>query len=241
MTDTASDPKTVALLLSTMRSGSTLLKALLATAPDISDLPETNFQRFLDPRSHRRLYALAPEPILLLKRPAWFNEIARYPRVPELPRQKQVVLIRDAYANVLSIRRMLFRHVPFLQRLNLGNRFLVENYWSRVTARLSRLASADPADTILVRYEDLIADPTAETARLFAFLGSEQTAGTATYDEPADYDWSWGRDDGSEHIKSLTVRSTRNITYADKNLLGAIKRSAAAMALRRQLGYPDLP
>ena len=29
-----------------MRSGSTLLKALMAAAPDISSLPETNFQKF---------------------------------------------------------------------------------------------------------------------------------------------------------------------------------------------------
>ena len=238
-----SDPatKTVALLLSTMRSGSTLLKALLATAPDISDLPETNFQRFRHPHTHRRLYALAPEPILLLKRPAWFNELNRYPQLPELPDLRRIVLIRDAYANVLSIRRMLFRKAPLLQRLDLGNRFLVENYWSRITTRLSRLAAADPAGTVLVRYEDVVADPTKQTARLFAFLGSEQTEGTATYEAPADYDWRWGRDDGSEHIKSLTVRRTRQITYADQNLLRAIKRSGAAMALRRQLGYPELP
>ena len=40
--------KKFVLLLSTMRSGSTLLKALLANAPDISHLPEVDWQQQAD-------------------------------------------------------------------------------------------------------------------------------------------------------------------------------------------------
>jgi len=37
--------KTIALELRVMRSGSTLLKALMSAAPEISSLPETNYQK----------------------------------------------------------------------------------------------------------------------------------------------------------------------------------------------------
>jgi hypothetical protein len=233
--------KTVAVLLSTMRSGSTLLKALLATAPDVSDLPETDFQRFTGERACSRLCALGPEPILVLKRPAWFNEIGRYPRLPEVPRLKRIVLVRDAYPNVLSIRRMLFRHVPLLLRTNVGNRFLVERYWFPITERLAGLAAVDPIDTRLVRYEDVLEDPEGETARLFEFLGSARTEGTATYGAPADYEWKWGSDDGGERIRTLSVGRPREETSVDTRLAATISRSASVSALRRRLGYSAPP
>jgi len=235
-----SPPKTVAVLLSTMRSGSTLLKALLATAPDISDLPETDFQRPAGPHGTAAWANLAPEPILVLKRPAWFHEIGRYPRLPAVPGLKRIVLVRDAYANLASLRRMIFRHLPFLVRTGLGNRWLGERYWAGVNARLLDLAGADPAATRLVRYENLLADPVAVTADLFSFLGSAQTEGVDTYLPPRDYAWRRGRDDGGEVIKSLRVQA-RSPRCDDAKLLASIRNSAAMMRLRRELGYPGLP
>jgi len=38
--------KTIVLIVSSMRAGSTLLKALLAEAPDVSNLPEFNFNAY---------------------------------------------------------------------------------------------------------------------------------------------------------------------------------------------------
>lgn len=232
--------KTVAVLLSTMRSGSTLLKALLAQAPDISDLPETDFQRYARGGNLAELEALSGEPILMLKRPAWFNEIRRYPRLPAHPNLKRIVLVRDAYAFGLSARKMVFRHLPFLQRSGLGNRFLVERYWRGVNRRLWDLVAADPVGTHLVRYEDLLADPITETAAIFRFLGSRQTVGVSSYGEPEGYDWRWGKDDGGEVIQSLEVQPQRPITYANRKLFAAIRSSAATLNLRRELGYPDL-
>ena len=224
-----------------MRSGSTLLKALLAQAPDISDLPETNFQRFQGPDASARLAALSPEPILLLKRPGWFTDIGRYPRMPDVPRLKRVVLVRDAYANLLSVRKMMFRHVPWLLRSGLGNRFIVDRYWTGVNRRLLDLVNADAKHTILVRYEDVLADPLSETARLFLFLGSAQKEGINTYGKPQGYDWTWGKDDGGTVIKSLQVQAPRELTYDDRKLFAAIKNSATAQRLRQDLGFPALP
>jgi len=233
--------RTVAVLLSTMRSGSTLLKALLAQAPDISDLPETDFQKFQGADAARRLAALSPEPILLLKRPGWFTDIGRYPRMPEAPTVKRIVLVRDAYANLLSVRKMMFRHVRWLQRSGVGNRFIVSRYWTGTNTRLWEVAQEDPGNTRLVRYEDVLADPITRTAELFAFLGSSQSEGIDSYGQPEGYDWRWGKDDGGAVIKSLQVQAPRRLTYDDRKLFAAIKNCAATQSLRRQLGYPDLP
>jgi hypothetical protein len=236
-----SSPKTVAVVLSTMRSGSTLLKALLATAHDVSDLPETNFQAFADSAQHDRLYGLSDEPILVLKRPGWFNEIGRYPRLPTGLNLRKIVLVRDVYENVLSIRKMAFRHLPFLIKTGIGNRFFCERYWHDTNARLRQITEADPQTTLLLRYEDMLADPITHTARLFAFIGSAQTQGIDTYGRPSAYQWGWGRDDGGDTIKSMKVQSPRPQTYTDPELLGTIKSSPTVLKLRRQLGYADLP
>jgi hypothetical protein len=239
--ESVAPPKTIALLLSTMRSGSTLLKALLAQAPDISDLPETDFQKYQGPDARQKIEALSPEPILVLKRPGWFTDIGRYPRMPAAQGVKRIVLVRDAYANGLSARKMVFRHVPWLQRSGLGNRFLVERYWVGVNRRLLQLTQADPDDTLLVRYEDVLRDPRGETARLFAFLGSAQTDGIDTYGKPRSYDWTWGKDDGGAVIKSLKVQAPRELTFDDRKLFATIKNSAAVQSLRQDLGFPTLP
>lgn len=233
--------RTVGVLLSTMRSGSTLLKALMAAAPDISDLPETNIRNYFGPRAKADPATLGDKPILFFKRPAWFNETGRYPSLPEVPGLRRVVLVRDAYENLLSTRKMMFRHLSWLERTGLANRFLVRRYWTRVNARLLDLAESDPEGTLLVRYEDIQTDPITQTARIFAFLGSTQREGVDSYQKPERYDWQWGRDDGGDVIKSLRVQPPRSHAYENRRLLAAIKSSAATLELRRRLGYPDLP
>ncbi len=233
--------KTIGVLLSTMRSGSTLLKALLAQAPDISDLPETDFQSYADASQQADLEELSDERILLLKRPGWFNEIGRYPRIPDHPNVKAIALIRDAYAFGFSARRMVFRYVPFLQRSGLGNRFLVERYWCGVNQQLLTMSRRNEVPTLLVRYEDVLTDPIGQTAAMFKFLGSDQTEGVETYSRPDGYSWRWGKDDGGAVIKSLKVQPQRPIDYADRKLFAAIKNSEPTLKLRRELGYPDLP
>ena len=67
-----------------MRSGSTLLKALLAEAEDVSNLPEQNFQKFVgDAQAAETIARLDEHPIIVLKRPGWYNEVGNYPRCPK--------------------------------------------------------------------------------------------------------------------------------------------------------------
>jgi len=227
--------KTAVLILSTMRSGSTLLKALLATAPDVSDLPEINFQKYRKPEKLNRLSA---EPIMVLKRPAWFNETHSYPKLPPFPGLKKIVLVRDVYETVESLRKMVFRKAA--GKLDgAGNRFLAGFYWRRVTENLLALTEAGDPDTLLVKYEELTADPIRQTARLFRFIGSEQAEGTDRYSPPS-YEWKWGRDDGGKVIQTLRVRAPKPTTYINEVLLRVIRNSAGLAALRAQLGYPDI-
>ena len=101
----ASRQKTIVFIVSTMRSGSTLLKSLLATAPDISHLPETDFSKYHGKRSWR-LKTLSSDPIIVVKKPASFDD-ENYPQLPQLPRTKTIILIRDAYESVRSLKKMV--------------------------------------------------------------------------------------------------------------------------------------
>ncbi len=106
-------PQTFVLCLSTMRSGSTLLKALLGQAPDIAHLPEYNFQRY-----HRhpfRWYHHAARqsnlPIVFFKQPAPVRDCTHYPLLPNpaaLPRARfyYLILVRDPAPTVASLLHM---------------------------------------------------------------------------------------------------------------------------------------
>lgn len=219
-----------------MRSGSTLLKALLAEAEDISSLPEVNFQRFQSGDAAIRIAALAKQPIVVLKKPAWYHEVSRYPRLPAVEQVRTICLIRDAYPTVKSLRKMTFgRFAGWTPQV--ATRWLLQRYWRPVNERLLQLSEADPERTTLIRYEDLLAAPRDETARLFTFLGSAQNEGVDSYRPPRSYRWRWGSDDGSERIKSLQVQPPRMESQRDEALIRAIADLPDVMRLRDRLGY----
>jgi hypothetical protein len=224
-------------IASTMRSGSTLLKALLAVAEDVSDIPEFNFQSLSEHDGMERVQTLSDKPIVVMKRPAWFHEAATYPRLPQLPNRKTILLVRDVYETVVSLRKMVFRKAAPLTG-SIGNRFLVHHYWSGVMKRL--LIQRDMPDCMMIRYEDLVANPVDQTAKLFQFIGSSRTAGTDTYNPPG-YDWKWGRDDGGQVIQSLKVRPPKPAQYRDAALVQCIQTDSEVLGLRERLGYGTLP
>lgn len=228
------------LILSTMRSGSTLLKALLAAAPDVSDLPETDFQKFRDEADFETFARRSAEPILVFKRPAWLNEIGRYPKISLPLRFKKIMLVRDAYETVVSVRKMMLRWLPFYFDRG-GNRFLAETYWGRVTSRLVDMAEEDPDNSLLVRYEELLRDPVGQTKAIFKFVGSSMTRGVDRYQRPAGYRWRWGKDDGGEKIQSLAVQKPAPTRYTNRALLEILRTSPAVTGLRNRLRYPALP
>lgn len=96
-----------------MRSGSTLLKALLGQAPDIAHLPEYNFQRYhRHPfRWYHHAARQSTKPILLFKQPAPVRECTLYPQLPNpaaLPRARfyYLILVRDPAATIASLLNM---------------------------------------------------------------------------------------------------------------------------------------
>jgi len=90
------------------------------------------------------------------------------------------VLVRDVVPTVHSLQKMTFRKAaPLLG--NLYAPWLARRYWAGVTERLLALREQRPDHTCLVRYEDLTERPLEETARLFAFIGSEQISGVTSY------------------------------------------------------------
>jgi hypothetical protein len=223
-----------------MRAGSTLLKALLAEADDVSNLPEINFQRFRSRhRACQQIAALHPNRIIVLKRPAWYHEVWTYPRLPAVDAIKAIILVRDVYETVVSLRQMTFGRLTTL--LNpLVNGYLVQ-YWARVTERLSNLCEQLGDHGYRVRYEDLVQKPLETTRALFAFIGSRRQAGVARYRQPGNFQWQWGRDDGGQRIRSLRVQPTGFHDYKDQALLTAILRSRRVQRLRAHLAYPALP
>ncbi|MEZ6094242.1 MAG: sulfotransferase [Pirellulaceae bacterium] len=230
-------------VLSTMRSGSTLLKALLGEAPDVSNLNEINFQRFANPgfRDWESVWNLAPERILLLKRPGWYNEIGSYPRVPSTTgdsgdRPRAIVLVRDVYDTVESLRKMSFGRIqkwasPFVDR------WLAIQYWVGITRSILSYCEVHSKTSQLARYEDLVQDPLSVTQRLFEFIGSEQQEGVDTYSQPDSNRWRWGRDDNSPNIRSLKVQSPKDRPKTNKRLLATIESDPRINELRKQLGY----
>ncbi len=228
--------KTIVLVLSTMRAGSTMVKALLASAPDVSNLPEVNFQMFEGEQALDRIGALSPERIVVLKRPGWFNELHSYPRIPPCPGIRRILLVRDAYPTAASVRRMLFRSWEKKLRL-MGNRFIAESYWCGIYENLLETEAESSDLTIRVRYEDILQDPIKETKRLFSFIGSSQTEGVDCYPPPENYKWKWGQDDGSDNIKTLSVQKPRPLTCEHQRLASIIDNSDRVRDLRKRLGY----
>ena len=230
--------RSYAALLSTMRSGSTLVKALLGSAPDIVHLPETNFRTILRSRTRQAALERAhPEGILLLKRPAWFNEAWTYPRMPGDPSVRCVVLLRDAFPTVRSVARMVAGKRGEQWTGLAGLRLLTRLYWAPVTRRLLAFAEGGEHPVAVVRYEDLLARPEEETLRLFRFLGSAQTEGVRRYGEPENAQWKWGRDDGSPRIRTREVQPPRPLGEADLRRKEALDRIPGVAALRRRAGF----
>ena len=227
--------KTIALELSTMRSGSTLLKALMAAAPDISSLPETDFQKFQSPDAASKIAALCDERIVVLKRPAWFNETKSYPKLPNASEVKQVILARDVHTSTASLRKMAFRKVePIIPQF--VDNWLANGYWAAVYANLFARFPDNGSTNFWIRYEDLVQDPVQWTCKLFQFLGSDRTEGIDSYPPPSGYDWKWGSDDGGDKIKSLKVQAPK-IPQSSLDILERVKDLPRVSEVRAQIGY----
>lgn len=231
----ASTARQIVVELSTMRSGSTLLKALLGSLDDTSSLPEINFQKFQGPNARQEIEALSDKPIVILKRPAWFHEGQRYPKLPAADGVKHVILTRDVATNIISLRKMAFRKAePFIPQ---WMDILVANlYWARVYGSLLEKFPASDESNFWLRYEDLVADPIHWTEKLFTFIGASDTRGIDSYSKP-DYKWQWGTDDGGAKIKSLKVQASPLPIKRIAKIHHSLRNSPEVHRVRQALGY----
>lgn len=201
-------PRTMVFILSTMRAGSTVLKALLGQTPDVSHTPEYDFQKAHDApyRWYFQATRHTPQPIVLLKLPAPVRNCFTYPLLPAptaLPKVKcrAIVLLRDPAATVRSVMKMYAGSSYYTD-------FEVSDWLDYWVATYMHLLEATVAftDTRIVWYNDLTANPIAVTADLFAWMGSVRREGVDTYTPPTTGGWRWGKDDAGEKIQSRRVQ-----------------------------------
>lgn len=225
--------KTLVLILSTMRSGSTLLKSLLANASDVSHLPEVDFQKYQGPNAWK-LKTLSPARIVVLKKPAPFDQ-PDYPRIPKVNGVKKIVLIRDVYETVNSLQKMNETVYPEVDA-QWSFEKLIHEYWCPTIKNIMTHVEPSSPAIKLLRYEDLVANPMEQTHQLFQWMGSVQKKGVETYAPSDEHPWQWGKDDGGEKIKSLKIQSMPS-PRDNSQLMTLIQESPEVMDLRRQLGY----
>jgi hypothetical protein len=207
-----------------MRSGSTLLKALIATRPDTTDLPETEFRQ--------ASLIISEKKIIVIKCPAWYKE-HNYPNLP-FQNSKKIILVRHPYQTIMSLKKMNLEINELSDTFN-SKRFLLD-YWYKVYKSLLNRIDTSKDDTLIVRYEDLLANPIELTSNIFRFIESSDTVGTKIYSMPQNYEWIWGSDDGGMKIRSLEVQ--KYDTYKPEDGLSRmIDQDLNVNFLLRQFGY----
>lgn len=227
---------TIVLMLCAMRSGSTLLKALLGAAPDVSHMGEVDFQEYCEPEQFEKLQHVGGKRIQVLKKPAFLTEYETYPRVPPFP-CKKIVLYRNVYDTILSLTKMMIKtKASMLSELTYPR--MVDNYFCPVYTNIYKNKYLTSQDTVLVHYEELIRNPLEVTKGLFEFIGSSSTEGVRTYGKPKGSDWVWGKDDGGPLIRTMEVQEPENLDKKDPLLLEAIARSGKVYAVERMYQYP---
>jgi hypothetical protein len=157
-----------------MRSGSSLLKALIATRKDV-----THFTEALN-ISHTK-------PIILIKKRAYLGEF-NYPQLPNI-NSKKIILIRNPYDTVISLQKMnLIEHPKKAKKLN--DELVMLSYWAMVYKDIREKVMIENPDVYLVKYEELVSNCLKTTESIFKFIGCENTKGTNHYHKPQNYNWA---------------------------------------------------
>jgi len=219
--------KTVVLIVGSMRSGSTLLKALLAEAPDVPNLPEIEYNKYKIYNRYAiyyKIYKLSKKRVVVLKKPGLYS----VPFSREFVRLKIIILTRNVVDCAKSLKVMN-------STWDAGK---AVDYWCDVYENILRNKRLLTHNVIFVKYEDLVNNPKKITKKIFAFIGSVQKQGLDHYKKPESFDWDWGIDDGGDKIKSLKIQglSTKE-KKIDKKLLNVVKSSDRVESLMKRFGY----
>jgi hypothetical protein len=227
------EDKTYVFIMSTMRAGSTLLNSLLSTAKDVSNLAEVNFNKIQDIKEASNY---SSKNIIVFKKPSWYTELEYYPKIPNFPKEKIIILTRDVYPVIKSLYKMHKIADPLPDEIWRDKKKIVEDYWCKTYENILQKFPLKNKDTYLIRYEDLLQNPKIETKKLFHFIGSRRKRGTNKYRNLKNREWQWGKGDAGEYIKKLKVIK-KDVIYDDIELLNIIKSSDRAQRLRKKFGY----
>lgn len=198
--------KKIVIIASAMRAGSTLLKALLAEAPDVSNLPEIDFGAYAWNRFHfyGAVSSRSPRPILVLKQPRFYTDYHAYPRLPSGLDICVIALVRHPLSVVQSIMGMEKAARHRKPPIHFDEPALLD-YWFETYEKMAAVLEQLDYPVKVLHYEDLVAQPERLTRDLFTFIGSSRTQGVMQYHKPGSFEWVWGKDDGGEKIQSLRV------------------------------------
>ena len=152
--------KELVYVASSMRSGSTLLKALLGQAKDVSHLEEKqfllisrykNFNKYIN--YYKAYFFSYKHQVIVYKTPVWsLDKLEQYPYLPLSP-VKLILLTRNPNDIVKSLIQMDYK-------LNLyKDNESARNYVYLVYRRMSELYEDSQLQTKLVSYEELIRAP----------------------------------------------------------------------------------
>lgn len=224
--------KRAAIIYSSMRSGSTLLKALLGTNSQISHIPEVPYMEW--PRTrysfYYHLWRIARQPIVVLKKPCFYSEVPYYPFLPPVP-FFPIVLIRNPIDTVLSLARRIQENKRVKRAFDTYGKSLLD-YWCEVYRAIYERLEARALTPHIVFYEELTLSPDSVTEKLFRALGAKNTEGVKNY-EPYGK-WLWGMDDAGERIRTLTVnRRPRQANGEARHYEEEVRNSSAAAAVMR--------
>lgn len=198
--------RTFIVIVSSYRSGSTLLKALLSEAPEIVHTNEKSLKPFGN-KYATYYYNIkdSDSSIILFKRPGGFWNEKDYLNLPKNIQYKLILLIRhpvDTINSIMEMNTILKNDKTLDQSINM---------WSNIYSEL--LTIKNVPNTKCITYENLIKNPVDVTQELFDFVGSKRKIGTSKYSVPISGDWRWGEDDGGEKIRKLEVVNSRTKEY----------------------------
>ncbi len=237
----SSPNKTFVHIVSTTRSGTTLLKALLAEAPDVSNIREYDVFRVRMKGPLRRyitLAGLSPKRIIVLKKPPLFDFnhyfADAYPYIP-FKEDRIILLVRNIPDTVMSMKKMIVdAHFPKAYHY-LTYKDLIDHWCDVYESIIKNIKGLENSRIYILRYEDLVKDPNRITRELYSFVGSSKKEGVNKYSNPTDREWRWGYDDGGEVIKTLKV--SLNKKKVNRELMSVLKKSKRAKKLYDKFGY----
>jgi hypothetical protein len=226
----------IVFILGAMRSGTTLLKALLGEAGDVSHLSEIKLRSYRTEDRftvYHRFRQLSDKRITVLKDPAPYRYLEEYPHI-SIARSKVLIAARDIHGVIPSLQKMN-RQTRMRYRENQIADLV--DYWCRAYERVLNVTAAMSPDTVkIVKYEELTNNPRETMSAVFQFVGSKKREGVSEYGLPETGEWKWGTDDGGETIRTRSVQA-RVSPVVDE--LTHFLDDRRVQKVRQWLGYRD--